>query len=242
MVAARRGRGVLQDAARAAGISHRQAAGYFTGKNLPYLSEAGLKSFHAILAACGITDPVQVIKWTYALARSSQAPESRPLPVGHRPARADGPASPGPAQAIPDIPGSGLCPDPTAAQTTADLVAALSRFRIWAGEPSFQDMQRLSEPRTAASTMCTALGSGKLPSLRVVRAIITGCGGTPEQVQAFAATWRRIRLCPGQPGTQPEPSTNRTLYPVRGTGTPQACAAEADVFNPGKRDTRRRPA
>jgi DNA-binding SARP family transcriptional activator/transcriptional regulator with XRE-family HTH domain len=241
--AARIGAGLtLQDAARSAGISHRQAAGYFAGKDLPYLSEAGLKSFHAILAACGITDPVQVIEWTYALARSSPAPESQPLPVGRHPARADGPASPGPGQAIPDSPGAGLCPDPAAAQTTADLLAALSRFRIWAGEPSFQDMQRLSEPTTAASTMCTALGSGKLPSLRVVRAIITGCGGTPEQVQAFAATWRRIRLFPGQPDTQPEPSANRTLYPVRGTATPQPCTAEAGAYNPSNRDPRRRPA
>ena len=229
----------LQDAARAAGISHRQAAGYFAGKDLPTLSEAGLKSFHAILAACGITDPVQVIRWTYALARSSSAQESRPLPAGRHPAKADGPTSPGPAGAIPDSPEPDPCLDPATTQTTADLLAALSRFRIWAGEPSFQDMQRLSEPRTAASTMCTALGSGKLPSLRVVRAIISGCGGSPEQVQAFAAAWRRIRLLPGQPRTQPKPSTKRTLYPVQDTGSPPPCAAEADTFKPGKRNPRR---
>ena len=237
-----RARLTFQDAALAAGISHRQAAEYFAGKDLPCLSEAGLKSFHAILAACGITDPVQVIKWTYALAGSSPAPESRPLPAGRHRAKADGPNSLRPARAIQDSPRSALCPDPVAVQNAADLPAALSRFRVWAGEPSFKEMQRLSEPRAAASTMCTALSSGKLPSLRVVQAIINGCGGTPEQVQAFADAWRRIRLLPGQHGPRPEPSANRTLYPVQGTGIHPPGAAESEAFNPGKRAPRRRPA
>lgn len=232
----------LQDAAQAAGISQRQAAEYFAGKNLPSLSEAGLKSFHAILSACGITDPVQVIKWTYALAGSSPAPESRPLPAGRHRVEATGPASRGPAHAIPDSPRPDLCPDPATVQSAADLLAGLSRFRVWAGEPSFKEMQRLSEPRTAASTMCTALSSGKLPSLRVVQSIISGCGGTPEQVEAFVNAWRRIRLLSGQHDTGAAPPINRTLYPVRGAGTHPPDAAESEASNPGNRDHRRRPA
>ena len=115
---------------------------------------------------------------------------------------------------VPDSPGFDLCPDPLIAQTPADLLAALSRFRIWAGEPSFQDMQRLSEPRTAASTMCTALSNGSLPSQRVVRAIITGCGGTEEQLQAFITAWRRIRLHSDQPGAPQESPAEQDLHPV----------------------------
>jgi len=135
---------------------------------------------------------------------------------------------------IPDSPGSRLCPDPLTAQTAAELVAVLSRFRVWAGEPSFQDMRRLSEPTTAASTMCKALGGSTLPSLRVVRAIVTGCGGTPEQLQAFATAWRRIRLAPGQAGGQPDPPAGRALYSVRGTGTGQPGTARAEPPGPGR--------
>lgn len=129
---------------------------------------------------------------------------AQPIP-GRRPLVADSPLpeghiGPEPTLTIPDSPGHDLCPDPLTAHTGADLLAALARFRIWAGEPSFKDMQRLSEPRTAASTMCTAMKAGCLPTLRTVRAIITGCGGTPEQLQAFTTAWRQIRLSLGQPG------------------------------------------
>lgn len=224
------------EAARAAQISPDEAAGYFSGTDLPSLSEVGLKSFHAILGACGITDPGQVIAWTYALARSSSAPDPRLPPAGHQRETAAGHVGPG---IIPDSPGFDLCPDPLTAQTATDLLTALSRFRIWAGEPSYQDMQRLSEPRTAASTMCTALGGSVLPSERVIRGIITGCGGTPEQLQAFITARRRIRL---RPGPRPEPSANRTLYPVQGTGALAPGGGETEQLSAGTRNPGRRPA
>ena len=43
-------------------------------------------------------------------------------------------------EAIPDADGYDLCPDPLKARTPAELVDALRRYRIWAGEPSFRDM------------------------------------------------------------------------------------------------------
>jgi hypothetical protein len=147
-----------------------------------------------------------------ALARLSSVPGPGPHPAGHDREKAASRVGP---RIVPDSPGFDLCPDPLTAETAADLLAALSRFRIWAGEPSFQDMQCLSEPRTAASTMCTALGSSSLPSERVVRAIVTGCGGTQEQLQAFITAWRRIRLLPGP---RLESAGKRSLYPVQGHG------------------------
>lgn len=100
----------------------------------------------------------------------------------------------GPARiAIPDPPGCDLCPDPLRATTAFELVGALRRYRIWAGEPSFREMAAANE-RVSASTLCSALGRDVLPSLDVVSAIVIGCGGSDQDLQRFAAAWRRIRL------------------------------------------------
>ena len=47
----------------------------------------------------------------------------------------------------------------------------------------------------APSTMCTVLKNGtELPKLKVVIAIIAGCGGDDEEQRAWATAWRRIAL------------------------------------------------
>jgi DNA-binding SARP family transcriptional activator/transcriptional regulator with XRE-family HTH domain len=196
----------LEEVAQASRIPPGEAHGYFSGRDLPDLSEDGLKTLRAILAACGIAEPETVIAWTYALirARPETATATRITAI---------PA----AAAIPDTPGTGLYPDPLTVQTTTEFVKALSRFRVWAGEPSFREMERACRHGVAAATMCTALGSDKLPSLRVVLAIITACGGTQEHQQTFTTAWRKLRMTQ-DPTAQPgEPPGNRTLYPVRDT-------------------------
>jgi DNA-binding SARP family transcriptional activator len=222
----------VQEAAWASGISPGEAAGYFTGCDLPALSEAGLKVLHSVLAACGIMDPEQVITWTYVLMKAWSLPGHQPLASAAEHStetarRADATRALG---AVPDVPGFDLCPDPLTARTAADLVTALSRFRVWAGEPSFEEMKRLAEPKASAAAMCTALGNSKLPSLRIVLAIVTGCGGTPQHQQAFTSAWRQIRMKQTL-SSQPEtPPATRTLYPVRDTDANHS--ADRD---PGKR-------
>lgn len=186
----------VHEVARAAGINPGKAAGYFTGGDLPGRCEEGLRTLHAILAACAITDPEQVIDWTYALMRawSDTEPRQESPPRTREDAGAARQATPAAAPAVPDAPGFDLCPDPLTARSEADLVTVLSQFRVWAGEPSFREMERRCQHAAAAATMCVALGGSKLPSLRVVLAIVTSCGGTSEHQQAFATAWRRLRL------------------------------------------------
>ena len=93
--------------------------------------------------------------------------------------------------AIPDLPGTDSCPDPGTARTPEEFMDALRGFRAWAGKPSFRAMERQCAHRFAASTMCTALRADTLPSLDMVHAIVTGCGGSPRHVHAFAAACRR---------------------------------------------------
>ena len=82
----------------------------------------------------------------------------------------------------------------SSAQTPSDLVHALCWYRIWAGEPSFRDMARRAGQVVAHSTMYKALATEAMPRLRTVRAIVTGCGGSDEDLQQFVSAWRRIRL------------------------------------------------
>ena len=95
---------------------------------------------------------------------------------------------------IPDT--SGLRPDPLSVQTAADLIVALRQYRTWAGQPSFREMARRSSETIASSTLCEALRRNALPSLTVVLAVITGCGGSKEDQFRFATAWRQLRLAP----------------------------------------------
>lgn len=105
---------------------------------------------------------------------------------------------------IPDLPGTDLCPDPGTARTPEEFMDSLRGFRAWAGQPSFRAMERQCARRFAASTMCTALRADTLPSLDMVHAIVTSCGGSPRHVHAFATACRRLSL-PGHgiPGPGP---------------------------------------
>lgn len=91
-------------------------------------------------------------------------------------------------------PSDPLKPDPSAATTPADFTAALRIYRLWAGGPSFSRMASLAKHRVAANAMNAAMNGKALPKLDVVKAIITGCGGSEDDMQAFATTWRRIAL------------------------------------------------
>lgn len=128
------------------------------------------------------------------LAYPSQTPAPSPHASAQYTEPVDRPGALAPAPVTPDADGFDLCPDPLAAQTPADLVKALSQFRIWAGEPSFREMERRCDHEVAASTMCMALTCEKLPKLPVIHAILTSCGASWEHHQAFATAWRRIRM------------------------------------------------
>ncbi|MGH3219412.1 MAG: hypothetical protein ACRDPY_12000 [Streptosporangiaceae bacterium] len=119
---------------------------------------------------------------------------------------------------IGDAAGYSLCPDPLAARTPADLMAALRRYRICAGEPSYRTMSRLGRGNLAPSTLCTALGSDELPTLAVVLAVVTACGGNGEDLKKYATAWRRLRLAQEDTRPQARPAKPRAVRRLSAAG------------------------
>lgn len=106
------------------------------------------------------------------------------------------------APVVPDIPGLDLCPDPASVQTPAQFMNALRTYRLWAGNPSYRVMEHIISQQCpqkyGSSTLHTALKSDALPSLQLVRAVLTACGARPAQVGHFVSAWRRLTM--GQQG------------------------------------------
>jgi hypothetical protein len=126
------------------------------------------------------------------------------------------------AVAVRDTTGYDLKPDPLTAQTGAELVAALRKYREWAGRTPFRAMAERARWEVAHSTMCVALRSSELPSLKVVVAIVAGCGGEDDDQQLFATAWRRISSAePPEPRDRGpgSPPTGPAADPADGTGS-----------------------
>jgi WD40 repeat protein/transcriptional regulator with XRE-family HTH domain len=74
----------VREVARAVGIQHSTAGGYFSGRHLPGLRQTTLLA--EILRASGVADPAEVARWQEALARVRRTPGPRPAggPVPYR--------------------------------------------------------------------------------------------------------------------------------------------------------------
>jgi hypothetical protein len=90
-----------------------------------------------------------------------------------------------------------LKPNPLAATNAAEFIDALWAYRAWSGEPSWRTMANRAHQVVVHSTIYAAMNGSTLPKLEVVRAIIIGCNGSQEDLQAFIAAWHRIS--PGKP-------------------------------------------
>ncbi|HEV2372859.1 MAG TPA: helix-turn-helix transcriptional regulator [Streptosporangiaceae bacterium] len=91
-----------------------------------------------------------------------------------------------------DAAGFDLKPDPLTASTPAEFVLALWEYKAWSGDPSWRTMARQSGQAVVHSTMYAAMHGNALPKFEVMKAIITGCGGSREDLRAFATAWRRL--------------------------------------------------
>lgn len=98
-----------------------------------------------------------------------------------------------PLEPLPDAAGFNLKPDPLTATTGADLVARLREYRQWAGEPPFRKIAERAQQKVSHSTIFVALNKEELPSLKVVLAVVIGCGGREDDQKAFTTAWRRLR-------------------------------------------------
>ena len=135
---------------------------------------------------------------------TSGSPDRQPV-IHARPGRAAGPER-------------DLRSNPAAVRTSAELIATLRTFRVWAGQPSFRAMAQRCGHRATASTMCTILGSDELPELlEAIDAIVEACGGEEDQ-RRFASAWRRLAL---ERVTATGPSAETTAVPPRPRRTQQ---------------------
>ena len=105
------------------------------------------------------------------------------------------------SQQIGDADGFDLKPDPLTATTPAQFNTALRHYRAWSGNPPWRKMAENAGQACVHSTMYAAVNAGTLPKLEVVKAIITGCGGSDDDLRAYATAWRRITT--GHTGTPP---------------------------------------
>ncbi|WP_232306663.1 hypothetical protein [Thermobifida cellulosilytica] len=84
-------------------------------------------------------------------------------------------------------------PDPRRAATPAAFVAAMRHYRLWAGAPSYLEMEYNCGGVCSASRFRLALNSDRLPRLTVLSAFVVACGGDEAEYQRWASAWRRIR-------------------------------------------------
>jgi hypothetical protein len=113
-------------------------------------------------------------------------------PGRHRSIVMDGTTSGGGLLAVDDVPGYDTRPDPLSAITPDQFMTALRRFRARNGSPSWRKIAIRAGQVCVHSTLYAAMKLDTLPKLEVVQAIVTGCGGTQDDMRAFVTAWRRI--------------------------------------------------
>lgn len=159
-------------------------------------ARSALVDLHARLASIGIDQHLDTA-FTEVLAGLDPEQGDYGDPGGdsrHRRFRRESPAGKVLPLAIDDLPDQKLRPDPGKARTAAEFLCCLRDYRVWAGNPSYRVMSRQCGHRFAASTICTALRSRTVPSLEMVLAIISACGGSEQHQREFASAWRRLLL------------------------------------------------
>lgn len=90
--------------------------------------------------------------------------------------------------------GGGLLTDPQTARSPEELMDLLREFRSWHDNPSYRVMEAQCKHEVSASTFCTVMKGSKLPKLRVVAAVIEGCGGSSDDVNRYVAAGRKLVL------------------------------------------------
>jgi tetratricopeptide (TPR) repeat protein len=84
-------------------------------------------------------------------------------------------------------------PSPEGAGDAEQFVSLLRSLKVWAGNPSFQELARRSG--LARSTLADALSPNRhgLPRLEVVTALVDACGVRGSEARAWARAWRAVQ-------------------------------------------------
>jgi hypothetical protein len=110
-----------------------------------------------------------------------------------------------------------LKPDPLGARTAAEFTRVLRQYRAWSGM-TYREIEARAGNDMVHSTIWTAMHGSALPSLDVVQAVLTGCGGSQDDLTAFTTAWRRVSTATGRDpasgtGFQAVPVPARRLLP-----------------------------
>lgn len=73
-------------------------------------------------------------------------------------------------------------PDPATARNPAEFVDRLRRLKVWAGDPSYEQLRRRCGVPTSTLSDAVSARRTRLPSLPVVAAFLRGCGVQPSEI------------------------------------------------------------
>lgn len=82
-------------------------------------------------------------------------------------------------------------PDPAAARTPAEFVLELRKLKAFSGL-SLRAIAEGAKQQRVHTTIQHAMKHDTLPTIEVVHAIVTGCGGTEDDLRAFTTAWHRL--------------------------------------------------
>ena len=120
-------------------------------------------------------------------------------------------------------------PDPWKATTTAGYIHLLRALRAWGGNPGVQAVDLAGRPAAggrwlSSSSFYDALSERRsaLPPLRLVRALVTACGGDVAQ---WAQAWQALSLAefekanPAPAELSEETTADATVHALRPSGS-----------------------
>jgi len=99
-----------------------------------------------------------------------------------------------PGEVLSATPDEDLLAKPLSASTPEEFVRELNKFRICRDMPSLRTIANRGRPQVSFVAVGNALKSQNLPSIRVLRAIVTGCSDSEEDLNDFVTAWRRLQI------------------------------------------------
>lgn len=93
-------------------------------------------------------------------------------------------------------------PDPRLCTTPAQFIESMRSLRLWAGLPSYMQLERRAQaagralPHSTLGRILDSENSTRMPSHELMTAFVLACGLSEEQWRDWAAAWADVRLTP----------------------------------------------
>lgn len=89
----------------------------------------------------------------------------------------------------------------------------LSSLKLYAGNPSFEELRRRSGVPSSTLSDAVRTNRNRLPRLEVVRAFVAACGGAAADLARWEWAWRALQA---KPAVAADPVAGRSQMPVNG--------------------------